>query len=147
MALPRYHLHLPAYLPTGPFMGDGKTRAHELHEGGAHIDYAGEPNLAWTPLNEQAVEAQRAYLKALIAKLEEAISFLDPASARSRAMLKMKVDNHKKHLADLKVSEPPEAKAKADALLDELTMVEANKATPVGQPLKTGRPSDSGNRR
>ena len=144
MAIPRYHIHLPAYLPTGPIMPDG-TRAGCYHEGPKDLEYEGPPNPLWVPLNEEAVAAQVKVMDATIAALEEGVKAVDPKS-RMLSAHNRKINQLKKQRAEMKVGVVEAPKA-ADPLMQELTMGETQKASPPqsAQPLK--RPSDSNNRR
>lgn len=79
MAVPRYHINLNAYLPTGEVDRKGSPLG-ELHEGPCDIEYAGDPSIRWQPLNDEAVAAQKRALEAVIARRKQALEFTDPKS-------------------------------------------------------------------
>lgn len=138
---PRYHIHLNAYLPTGPLAPDGQP-TYVLHEGPKELEYMGEPNLAWVPLNDLAVEAQAKLLDKVVAALEETIKFVDPKS-RSMPQHVLKINQLKAQRKNLKVGDAP-----GSALDEELqpqTLGDAQKGIASGVQLK--RPSDRPDRR
>jgi hypothetical protein len=74
--MPRYHIHLPVFLPVGPI--DHKTGENTFLriEGPTELEYNGEPSLLWSPLNQAAVEAQVQLMDKIIALKTDALKFI-----------------------------------------------------------------------
>lgn len=93
-----YKITAPAYLPTGQVDMKGYPIMDYLppnaETGVREISYDGEPSVKWTPLDDEAREAQAKQIERVIAVREEALKYLDekskerPVHARTLVNLK-----------------------------------------------------------
>lgn len=109
---PKYSATTSAYLPVGP--PDANWNRTDVYfeaspDKPAVIEYALIPNIAWTPLNHEAVEMQRELLKMLVTQEEECIAVCagDRDGAKSRSLHTGKKRRLELQLKSLKVGAVP----------------------------------------
>lgn len=131
---PRYHIHLPAFLPTGPAHPITGEPTPELHAPG-ELAFEGEPNPSlWVCLNGEAVAAMRAAITKRIERERDVLSMLDPSKA-SAAQHRGRIARWEAQLRDLKVGTPPPEPPKPAGTVEASTM--------SGLQVPSMRPSDS----